>query len=86
MVDWGVDWNVGWCMYSSAGLLSSIWIVNILGSSMRLAGNNSCIRAMRLVHRVAHSWSISMFDDLVVGLVSSGSGQKGRDSNKSLHN
>ena len=39
---------------------------------------------MGLVDGVAHSGSISMLDDLVVGLVSGSSGQEGRDSNKSL--
>ena len=33
---------------------------------------------------VAHSGSISVLDDLVVGLVSGSSGQESRDSNKSL--
>ena len=33
---------------------------------------------------VAHSGSISVLDDLVVGLVSGSSGQEGRDSDKSL--
>ena len=84
MVNWSMDWNMGWSMDSSASLLSSIWVVDILRGSMGLAGNNSCVRAMRLVHRVAHSWSIAVLDDLVVGLVSSGSSQKGRHSNKSL--
>ena len=39
---------------------------------------------MGLVDRVTHSGSISVLDDLVVGLVSCSSGQEGRDSNKSL--
>ena len=39
---------------------------------------------MGLVDRVTHSGSISVLDDLVVGLVSGSSGQEGRDSNKSL--
>ena len=39
---------------------------------------------MGLVDRVADSWGIAVLDDLVVGLVSSGSSQKSRDSNKSL--
>jgi len=34
---------------------------------------------------VAHSRGVAMLDDLVMGLVSSGSSQEGRDSNKSLH-
>jgi len=34
---------------------------------------------------MAHSGSISVLDDLVVGLVSSGSSQEGRDSDKGLH-
>ena len=41
---------------------------------------------MGLVDGVAHSGSISVLDDLVVGLVSGSSGQEGRDSNKSLLN
>jgi len=40
---------------------------------------------MGLVDGVAHSGSISVLDDLVVGLVSGSSGQEGRDSDKSLH-
>ena len=39
---------------------------------------------MGLVHRMAHSWSISVLDDLVVGLVSSSCSQEGRNSNKNL--
>ena len=39
---------------------------------------------MGLVDGVAHSGSISVLDDLVVGLVSGSSGQEGRDGNKSL--
>ena len=39
---------------------------------------------MGFVDRVAHSRSISVLDDLVVGLVSGSSSQEGRDSNKSL--
>jgi len=73
MVDWGMDWDMGWSMDSSAVLLSSIWVVDILWGSMRLAGNHSSIGAMGLVHRVAHSGSISVLDDLVVGLGSSSS-------------
>ena len=91
MVDWcwfGVDWsmysNMGWSMDGSAVLLSSIGVVDVLWGSMRLAGDHSSIRSVRLVHRMAHSWSIAVLDDLVVGLVSSSSDQEGRGSNKSL--
>jgi len=38
-----MDWLVGWSMHSSAVLLSGIGVVDILGSSMGLAGHNSGI-------------------------------------------
>ena len=81
---WGMDWDMGWSMNSSAVLLSGIWVMDVLWGSMGLAGHNSSIRSMGLVDGVAHSWSISVLDDLVVGLVSGSNGQKSRDSNKSL--
>ena len=91
VVDWGrmvrswpVDWDMSWSMNSSAVLLSSIWVVHVLGSSMGLLGNHGSIGAMGLVDRVAHSRGISVLDDLVVGLVSGSSGQEGRSSDKSL--
>ena len=83
-MDWSMDWSVGWSMDSSAVLLSGIRVVDVLGSSMGLAGNNSSIRSVGLVDRVAHSWGISVLDDLVVGLVSSSGSQESRDSDKSL--
>lgn len=92
VVDWGgvvwaglVDWHVGWSMHSGAVLLSGVWVVHVLGGGMGLLGNHSAVRAVGLVDRVAHSGGIAVLDDLVVGLVSGGSGQEGRDSDKSLH-
>ena len=81
-----VDWHVGWSMHSSAVLLSGVWVVHVLGGGMGLLGNHGSIGAVGLVNRVAHSWSISVLDDLVMGLVSIGGSQKSRYSNKSLEN
>ena len=83
-MDWGMDWHMGWCMDSSGVFLSSIWVVHVLWSSMGLAGNNSSIRTVGLVDRVADSWRIAMLDDLVMGLITSGNSQQGRDSSKGL--
>ena len=85
-VVWGrlVDWHVGWSMHSSAVLLSGVGVVHVLGSCVGLLGHNGGIGAVGFVNGVAHSWSISVLDDLMVGLVSGSSGQEGRDSDKSL--
>ena len=91
VVDWGrvainrlVDRDVGGSMNSSAVLLSSVRVVHVLGSCVGLLGHNSGIGSVGFVNGVAHSWSISMLDDLMMGLVSSSSSQEGRDSDKSL--
>ena len=84
VVGWGMDWDMGWGMDSSRVLLSSIGVVDVLWGSMGLAGNSGVVSSMGLVNSMAHSWGISVLDDLVVALVSSSSGQEGRDSNKSL--
>ena len=86
MVNWAMGRAMSRSMHCNGLLLSSIWIVNILGSSMWLAGNNSCIGSVGLVNGMAHSWSITMLDGLMVSLVSRGSSQKGRNSNKYLKN
>jgi len=50
MVDWYFDgWDMSWGMHSSALLFTSIRVVDILRSSMGLAGNNSGMRSMWLV-------------------------------------
>ena len=91
VVDWGrvavnglVDRDVGRSMNSSAVLLSGVGVVHVLGSCVGLLGHNGGIGAVGFVNGVAHSWSISVLDDLMVGLVSGSSGQEGRDSDKSL--
>ena len=83
-VDGLVDGDVGRSMNSSAVLLSGVGVVHVLGSCVGLLGHNGGIGSVGFVNGVAYSWSISVLDDLMVGLVSSGSGQEGRDSNKSL--
>ena len=83
-VDGLVDGDVGRSMNSSAVLLSGVGVVHVLGSCMGLLGHNGGIGAVGFVNGVAHSWSISVLDDLMVGLVSGSSGQEGRDSDKSL--
>ena len=83
-VDGLVDGDVGRSMNSGAVLLSGVGVVHVLGSCVGLLGNNSGIGSVGFVNGVAHSWSISVLDDLMVGLVSSSSGQEGRDSDKSL--
>merc|ERR1711981_586817 len=92
MVDWGwviwssmVDWDMSWGMDSSAVLFSSIRIVYVLGSSMRLASNNSVVSTMCFVNRVAYSGGIAVFHNLMAGLVSQGNGKKAGDCNKGLH-
>ena len=96
VVDWGwvvgsrvsidglVDRDVSWSMNSSAVLLSSVGVVHVLGSCVGLLGHNGGIGSVGFVNGVAYSWSISVLDDLMVGLVSSSSGQEGRDSDNSL--
>ena len=91
VVDWGrvainglVNRDVGRSMNSSAVLLSGVGVMHVLGSCMRLLGHNGGIGSVGFVNGVAHSWSISVLDDLMVGLVSGSSGQEGRDSDKSL--
>jgi len=72
MVDWGwviwssmVDWDMSWGMDSSTVLFSSIRIVYVLGSSMRLASNNSVVSTMCFVDRVTYSRGIAVFHSLV---------------------
>ena len=84
MVYRGMDWHMGWGTDSCAVFLPSVWVMDVLWSSMGLAGNNCSIRTMGFVDRVADSWSIAMLDHLVVGLISSCSSQEGGDSNKGL--
>ena len=71
-------------MDSGAELLSGVRVVHVLGGSVGLLGHHGGVGAVGLVDGVAHSGSISVLDDLVVGLVSGSSGQEGRDSDKSL--
>jgi len=62
---WGMDWDMSWGMDSSAILFTSIGVVHVLGSSMRLASNNSVMSPMWFVHRVAYSRGIAVFYNLV---------------------
>ena len=75
---------MSWSMHSCAVLFSSIRVVDILRGSMGLLGYHCSIGSMGLVNRVAHSWSVSVLDHLMVGLVGQGVGKKGGDSNESL--
>ena len=43
VVCWGMDRSMSWGMDSSAILLSSVWVMDVLWGSMGLAGNNSSI-------------------------------------------
>ena len=81
---WGMDWDMSWGMDSSAVLFSSIGIVYVLGSSMRLTSNNSVVSTMCFVNRVAYSGGIAVFHNLMAGLVSQGNGEKAGDCNKGL--
>jgi len=49
VVGWSMDWSMSRSMDSSAVLLSSVWVMDILRGSMGLAGNNGSIRSMGLV-------------------------------------
>ena len=51
---------------------------------MGLARDNGVVTTMGLVDSVAHSWGITMLDDLVTGLVSQSGGQKAKGCNKNL--
>jgi len=64
-ISWGMYWNMGGGMYSSTILFSIIRVVYSLGSGMGLASNNGVVNTMRLVHRVAYSRGIAVFDSLV---------------------
>jgi len=43
VVSWAMNWSMSWSMDSSAVLLSSIWVVDVLWGSMGLAGNHGCV-------------------------------------------
>ena len=90
--DWGwviggrsVDhWHMSRGVNSCAVLLSSVGVVHILGSGVGLLGNYCSVGSVGLMDRVAHSRSVPMLNDLMVGLVCSNSGQESRDSDESL--
>ena len=91
VVDWGgvvwgrlVDWHVGWSMHSSAVLFSGVGVVDVLGGGVGLLGHDGGVGAVGLVDRVGDGGGVAVLDDLVVGLVSGDSSQKGGDSDKSL--
>jgi len=72
MVDWSwviwggvVNWDMSWGMDSSSVLFTSIRVVYVLGSSMRLASNNSVVSTMCFVDRVTYSRGIAVFHSLV---------------------
>merc|ERR1712038_968700 len=72
MVDWSwviwgsvVNWDMSWGMDSSSVLFTSIRVMYVLGSSMRLASNNSVVSTMCFVDRVTYSRGIAVFHSLV---------------------
>jgi len=75
MVDWSrsisfLDWKSSWGNGSSSRLLIATIAMYRLRSSMRLTYNRSMYSSMGLVDRVADSRSITLFNNLMVGLVS----------------
>jgi len=71
-------------MHSGHSLLVMAVSMHRLGRGMGLAGNAGVVGAMRLVHSHGNGGSITVLDDLVVGLVRGDHGQKG-GSDKGLH-
>merc|ERR1719228_1397747 len=79
-----LDWKSSWCNGSSSRLLITTIAMYRLRSSVGLTYNRSMYSSMGLVDRVTDSWSIALFDRLVVGLVSSNYSQES-STDKSLH-
>jgi len=71
-------------MHSGHSLLVMAVSMHRLGRGMGLAGNAGVVGAMRLVHSHRDGGSVTVLDDLVVGLVRGDHGQKG-GSDKGLH-
>ncbi len=84
MVGGGMDGDVGGGVVGSGVLLLVVVLVDLIGSSSRLAHNPGGVAAVGLVDGGGDSGGIAQLGALVGVLVSTGGGQDGKDGNKDL--